>query len=393
MTFRNQSRFRDELGVRNTIISYRVDSPSARNALLQGTTGNGKQVDYRGVKVLSSWQPITVHEAEGASDEQVQWAVISKVDLEEVRAPIHAILWFTLITFFVAAVLVFSVSLGVTRRFTAQAQRQQSLVRGIAENTHALASASEELTSVSQQMSAAAEQTTAQAKVVSLAAEHVSSSTQTVADGVENFGVSVREVAASSSEAARVANQAVSVATATNVTVKQLGESSAQIGEVINVITSIAEQTNLLALNATIEAARAGDAGKGFAVVASEVKDLARETAKATEDIRRRIDTIQADTDKAVRAIGEITQIVNQISDHENTIAAAVEEQTSTTAEIGRNLATAASGSAEIAQNITQVAEAAQSTAEGAANTQTAAQELARMAASLQKLVDEYQQR
>lgn len=392
MTFRNDSWFKDELGLATTIISHKADTVAARTALEEGTTGTDQIVSYRGQPVLSSWGPIVVHESDGAGLERVQWALISEIGLDEVRKPVQAILWFTLIVFFVAAVLVLSVSLGVAGSFTAQAKRQEALVRGIAENTQAMASASEELTSVSQQMSAAAEETTAQAKLVSSSAESVSGSTQTISTGVDNFGVSVREVAGSSSEAARVANQAVAVATATNTTVHQLGESSAQIGEVIKVITSIAEQTNLLALNATIEAARAGDAGKGFAVVASEVKDLARETAKATENIRRRIDTIQADTDKAVTAIGEITEIVNKISHLENTIAAAVEEQTSTTGEISQNLAEAAGGSAEIAQNITQVAEAAQSTAEGAANTQTAAQELARMASNLQELVDEYQQ-
>ncbi len=391
LTFRNDSRYRGELGLETTIISYKADTVAARRAL-EGNTGTEQIDNYRGRPVLSSWRPITVHESDAAADEQVTWALISEVGLDEVRRPVQAILWFTLIIFSVAAALVLAVSLGVTRSFTVQAKRQAELVQGIAENTHAMASASEELTSVSQQMSAAAEQTTAQANVVSTAAEHVSSNTQTVSSGVENFSVSVREVAGNASEAARVANRAVTVADTTNATMQQLGESSALIGEVIKVITTIAEQTNMLALNATIEAARAGEAGKGFAVVASEVKELARETAKATEDIRARIDTMQVDTGKAVTAIGEITEIISKISDHENTIAAAVEEQTSTTGQISLNLAEAASGSAEIAQNITQVAEAAQSTAEGAANTQTAAQELARMAANLQELVDKYQQ-
>jgi methyl-accepting chemotaxis protein len=144
-------------------------------------------------------------------------------------------------------------------------------------------------------------------------------------------------------------------------------------------------------LNATIEAARAGEAGKGFAVVANEVKELARETAKATEDISQKIDVIQGDSERAVSAIGEISGIINKISDFQNTIASAVEQQTTTTVEIGRNVSEAASGSAEIAQNITQVAQAAHSTAEGAGNTQVAAHELARMSADLQRLVEEYQ--
>jgi methyl-accepting chemotaxis protein len=156
-----------------------------------------------------------------------------------------------------------------------------------------------------------------------------------------------------------VAAQATEVAAATNEQVGRLGTSSQQIGEVVKVITSIAEQTNLLALNATIEAARAGEAGKGFAVVAGEVKDLARETAKATEDIARRVEAIQADTASAVGAIGQIGTIVADINNYQMTIASAVEEQTVTTSEMSRNVAEAATGSGEIASNITGVAAAA----------------------------------
>ena len=155
----------------------------------------------------------------------------------------------------------------------------------------------------------------------------------------------------------------------------------------IKVITSIAQQTNLLALNATIEAARAGEAGKGFAVVANEVKELAKQTAKATEDISRKIDAIQSDSKGAVEAIGQIGTIIGQINDIQTTIASAVEQQTATTAEIARNVAEAATGSREIAQNVLGVAQAARSTTEGAANTKGSADELARLAIELQRLV------
>ena len=158
--------------------------------------------------------------------------------------------------------------------------------------------------------------------------------------------------------------------------------SSAEIGEVIKVITSIAQQTNLLALNATIEAARAGEAGKGFAVVANEVKELAKQTAKATEDISRKITAIQTDTQGAVEAIGTISGVINQISDISGTIATAVEEQSATTNEMTRNVADAAKGSGEITHNIAGVAEAAQGTSPSAQESQKAANHLAEMASN-----------
>ncbi len=215
-------------------------------------------------------------------------------------------------------------------------------VSSIAANANTLGASSEELTSVSAQMSANAEETSAQANVVSAASEQVSKNVQTVATGVEEMGASIKEIAKNADEAARVAGTAVKVADTTNATIGKLGESSAEIGKVIKVITSIAEQTNLLALNATIEAARAGEAGKGFAVVANEVKELAKETARATEDISQKIEAIQVDTKGAVDAIKQISDVINQINDISNTIAGAVEEQTATTNEISRNVAEAA---------------------------------------------------
>ena len=266
----------------------------------------------------------------------------------------------------------------------------QNLLEKVANSASVLAAASQELTSVSQQMAANAEETATQANVASAAAEQVSKNVSTVATGTEEMGASIKEIAKSANDAARVATSAVKVAERTNATVAKLGESSAEIGNVIKVITSIAQQTNLLALNATIEAARAGEAGKGFAVVANEVKELAKQTAKATEDIGRKIEAIQGDTKGAVEAIAQIGKIINQINDIQNTIASAVEEQTATTGEISRNISEAATGSSEIAQNITGVAQAARSTTEGANNTKSSADELARIAQEMQTLVSKF---
>ncbi|MEU4561956.1 methyl-accepting chemotaxis protein [Actinoplanes sp. NPDC023936] len=253
-----------------------------------------------------------------------------------------------------------------------------------------LAGASEEMTSTAAQIASSAQEASDQSAAVSSAAEEISRSVDTVSAGGEEMGASIREISHNASEAAQVAAEAVGLAAATSSTMNKLGESSAEIGNVIKTITAIAEQTNLLALNATIEAARAGEMGKGFAVVASEVKDLAQETARATEDISRRVEAIQVDTEGAVEAIEKISTVIARISDFQTTIASAVEEQTATTAEMNRSVSEAATGTGDISRGITGVAQAAVNTSQGVAETQQAIAELARMSTDLNTLVSRF---
>jgi methyl-accepting chemotaxis protein len=390
--FRSNSRFAKEMGVSTTIINpdFKVNTAPVQSALDDNKSGTALGLDYRNTPVLASWRPVTVHRDQPGGQGDVRWALVSEVDATEVFQPIHQLWRLGLLIFGLTTLSVFVVSALIAQRLTREAQRQARLVSGIVDNTHALASASEELTSVSQQMSAAAEETTAQANLVSAAAEQVSGNTRMVSGSIDNLVASIHEIAKNAQDAASVARRAVDMAGATSGTMDALGRSSNEIGAVVKVITSIAEQTNLLALNATIEAARAGEAGKGFAVVANEVKELARETAKATEDIGARIEAMQGDTQRAVTAIAEIGTVIERIDSLQTRIAAAVEEQSATTGEISRNIVEATTGTTEIAENIVQVAQAAQSTAEGASNTQISSQELASMAQALQRLVDEY---
>ncbi|MGZ4475376.1 MAG: methyl-accepting chemotaxis protein [Nocardioides sp.] len=257
----------------------------------------------------------------------------------------------------------------------------------IGQTSTSMAAAAEELTAVSSDMSRGTSHASDLAGNVSAAAEQVSANVGTVATAAEEMSASIMEIARNATDASTVAAEAVVVANDARTTVDSLGVSSAEIGEVIKVITSIAQQTNLLALNATIEAARAGEMGKGFAVVANEVKELAAETAKATQEIGERIEAIQGDTVSAVEAITRITSVIGQINDITGTIASAVEEQTATTNEIARSVNEAASGATGIAEDITRVASATTQAQSGAQGTSAAAGELAGMAAALDGLV------
>jgi len=260
-------------------------------------------------------------------------------------------------------------------------------MRGTAEQ---VAAASEELSATSQQITANSEETTAQAKVVSEAGGQVNTNLQTVASGAEEMNSTIGEIAKSATEAARIAGEAVAAAESANRTVSLLGDSSVEIGKVIEVITSIAQQTNLLALNATIEAARAGEAGKGFAVVANEVKELAKQTAKATEEIKQKITVIRENTGGAVAAIGGIKGVIDKISHISTEIATAVEEQSATTSEMARNVSEAAKGASTISDNIEGVARAAQDTSTNVTQAQTASEHLAKMANQLRDQVSRF---
>jgi methyl-accepting chemotaxis protein len=284
---------------------------------------------------------------------------------------------------------------GVVGQIAQSAQKLQNNLRGaiqeISSNALMISASSEELAVVSAQLNANAEETSSQANEVAQSSDIVSQNTQSVATSAEEFSTSIREISINAMEASRVANQAVTIANSTNQQMSKLSNSSIQIGEVVAVIADIAEQTNLLALNATIEAARAGELGKGFAVVANEVKELARSTAKATNEIGQSIDAIQADAKGAIESIAEITQIINKIDDISSIIATAVEEQAATVSEISRNISTSAGSSARITETVEAVAIASRGISSGSSEIQNSSAELARVAAKLKDLVSKFE--
>jgi len=278
----------------------------------------------------------------------------------------------------------------ISRFFNLFMDKLQAVMRQVAAHTLQVTTASQQLLEASRQITCNSGETSVQANAVSQATQQVNQNLQSVNIGADEMTTTIQNIASNAHEAAKVASQAVQTAQAANATMAKLGMSSAEIGAVVKVIRSIAQQTNLLALNATIEAARAGDAGKGFAVVANEVKELARQTSKATEDIGQRISAIQTDTKGAVEAIGTIGDVINQISGISGTIATAVEEQSATTNEMTRNVSEAAKGAGEISANIGGVAQAAEGTSARAQESHKAAQKLAEVAAQLSNQVAQF---
>jgi methyl-accepting chemotaxis protein len=392
---------------------------AAARAVIVGKVGVVRETDpVDGKPYYSAYTPVPAwSDAGGASP----WSVIVRQGTDEVEASGDPLQRFALMIGVIAFVLVAIGAVVVARKITRPvaagvaalervaagdltaraevvghdelAQMAHALNRALDELNAAFAAinrgvialgrSSEDLGSISGGLDKSADATAHQAEVVAAASEESGKNVQTVASGTEEMGVTIKEIAKSAATAARVATTAVVTAQRSNELVGKLGVSSDEIGSVLKVITSIAEQTNLLALNATIEAARAGEAGKGFSVVANEVKELAKETAKATEDIGRRIEAIQHDARDAVEAIGEITTVIGEISDIQNVIASSVEEQAATTTEMSRNIHELAQASSEIAKNVTGVAATAEATASAASQTRAAAATLAELSATL----------
>jgi methyl-accepting chemotaxis protein len=275
----------------------------------------------------------------------------------------------------------------VSRLFNRFMDKLQDILRGVAAQTNKLTSASQQLLGASEQITVNSGETAVQSNSVARLTQDVSQNLQSLSIGASEMTSTIQSIAANANDAAKVATSAVDAAHTADATVSKLDRSSSEIGEVVKVITAIAQQTNLLALNATIEAARAGEAGKGFAVVANEVKELAKQTAKATEDIGRKIAAIQTDTKGATTAIGTVSGVIDQINAISATIATAVEEQSATTNEMTRNASEAAKGAGDISVSIGGVAQAAEGTSERAKESQKAAEELASVAAQLSTLM------
>ncbi|MGZ3742636.1 MAG: methyl-accepting chemotaxis protein [Pseudobdellovibrionaceae bacterium] len=264
---------------------------------------------------------------------------------------------------------------------------QVQVMHTLDETANLLSTAAEELSAVATEMSKNSAETSERSNLAAANSEEVSKGVQTVATNTEEMTSSIKEISRSSAEAASVSQQALQQAKDTNITINQLSESSKEIGNVIKVISSIAQQTNLLALNATIEAARAGDAGKGFAVVANEVKELAKQTAKATDEITNKIGSIQESSKGAVAAIAGIGKVIEQVNNISITIAAAVEEQTATTNEVSRVVQEANKSVLDISETVKEVATTAKASEVGASQTLDASKSLAELAIKLKELV------
>ncbi|WP_417454945.1 methyl-accepting chemotaxis protein [Kiloniella sp.] len=441
---RSDSRFAEE----STILKTEVKTETVTKAL-KGETGIAIVPDYRGINVLSAYQPLDLH--------GVRWALMAEIDEEEVLVPSHTAGFYILMIGVGVLVLVallgwyfarsisnpirqstsemlmlangdksFEVS-GVGRadeigdmasalqtfqqnaiKQDEMVQKEQEMVALREERTKRIeelvaqfeadsnqiltgvSAAASQMNTTSGEMSSVAQDTAVRSNTVAAAAEEASVNVQTVAAAAEELSCSIEEINRQVGESSKIASDAVSKADANIATIKGLEEASNRIGEVVGLISDIAEQTNLLALNATIEAARAGEAGKGFAVVASEVKNLANQTAKATEDISGQVDEMQSVTKTAVVAIEAIGKTIESMNEISVSISTAIDEQGTATQEISRNVQEASAGTAEVTSNMQGVSEASTQTGNSSQQVLEASEGLARQANDMRKSVEAF---
>ena len=397
----------------------KVDTEATREAL-SGNRGNKIITDYNGNPVLSAYVPVKVGDT--------TWAVVAEIDEAEAFAPVSTLQHYILIVGIVGVLAIIGIALLFTRTITLPIRKGTdfakemsdgdftntldidrkdeigvlagalnsmvsslgAMIRELKTGVDTLSSSSTELSAISEQMSSGAVQTAGKSNTVATAAEEMSANMTSVAAATEQASTNVNMVAAASEEmtatiseiaentekARVITDKAVLEAKSASTTVDELGKAAREIGKVTESITEISEQTNLLALNATIEAARAGDAGKGFAVVANEIKELAKQTAEATDEIKRKIEGIQNSTDGTVKQIEQISTVINEVNEIVSIIATAVEEQSTTTKEIAGNVAQAAQGIQEVTENVNQSSTVAGEIAKDISNVNQASKEM-----------------
>ena len=427
--------------------------PSAKALLQPGVSGTGRDLDV----AENHWHSSGYQKSDGALGYPgLGWGMLVMCPEEVINAGVHSADRATFLTVGISTALLILVAIFVARSITrpirACVTAMDELARGnlttqvdinrhdeigtlsnaintcianlrelvsqLTSTSNSVLNASKTLTETAHSQAATAEETTVQANTVASAGEELSinsksmadsatqitQSTGTVAAAMEEMSSSIQEVARNCAQESEIARKADTQARQTRELMGKLDDSARQIGKVVELINRIADQTNLLALNATIEAASAGEAGRGFAVVANEVKELARQSASATEDIRKQVSLIQENAGASMRSLDEVAKVIEQVSHISSSIAAAVEEQSATTSEIvgtihqvstatstlSQNVQQTADGAAEVARNISGVSQAASDGAKGAALTSSSAAELGKLASNLELLVAKF---